>query len=125
MTSIDERIRAALQAEEEQLIAEFDQFSEEPGYFRQAGALFQGKTWWATLILLITQTAMFIAAVWAAIHFFRAESVLEALRWGLPAAVLMLAALVIKLAFWPQMHINRLERQLKRMELLIVAKSSD
>ncbi|MBW0144412.1 hypothetical protein KTQ36_03775 [Sphingomicrobium sp. B8] len=73
-------------------------------------------------MLFIVQFALFLVSVWAAIHFFRAETELEALRWGLPAAVAFLASLTMKLTFWPQMHINRLERQLKRMELLLVAK---
>ena len=122
MTSIDERIRAALAAEEAHLIAEFEEFSEEPGYFTQAFSIFKGKTWWAATILFVTQSIIFVAAVWAAIHFFRADTVLDALRWGLPAAVGFLASLTMKLTFWPQMHINRLERQLKRMELLMLAK---
>ena len=121
MTSIDERIRAALEAEERDLVADWDGL-EEPGYFTQAFSIFQGKTWWAATILFVSQSVIFIAAVWAAIHFFRADTVLDALRWGLPSAVGFLASLTTKMAFWPQIHINRLERQLKRMELLMMAK---
>lgn len=41
------------------------------------------------------------------------------LRWGLPAAVLVLMSLIIKLAVAPTIHHNRLMRELKRIELQI------
>lgn len=115
----DARILAALDTEQRQLLADI---GEEPGYFAQLPGLFSGKTWWAAAMLMLFQTLIFIAALWASIHFFRAETVLDALRWGLPAAVGMLASLTMKLVFWPQLHINRLERQLKRIEALMVAR---
>lgn len=115
---IDARIMAALDAEQRQLLVDI---GEEPGYFAQVATVFQGKTWWAAAILMVAQSVIFVAAVWASVHFFRADNMLDALRWGLPAAVGLLASLTIKLVFWPQMHINRLERQLKRIEALMVA----
>lgn len=115
---IDDRIMAALDAEQRQLLADI---GEEPGYFAQVATVFQGKTWWAAAILMLAQSVIFVAAVWASVHFFRADTMLDALRWGLPASVGLLASLTMKLVFWPQMHINRLERQLKRMEALMMA----
>ena len=51
---------------------------------------------------------------------FGADDALSALHWGLPAAVLLIMALMIKLALWPVMQTNRLRLSLKRLELLVV-----
>jgi len=52
-------------------------------------------------------------------HFFEASEPVAQLRWGLPAAVLLLMSLIIKLAVAPAIHHNRLMRELKRIELQI------
>ena len=44
-------------------------------------------------------------------------AVLSALHWGLPAAVLVLMALIIKLGMMPELQANRLMRELKRLQL--------
>ncbi|MBL0947966.1 MAG: hypothetical protein IBJ06_07470 [Brevundimonas sp.] len=66
---------------------------------------------------MITQTLLFIGGVWAAWRFFQATEALEALRWGLPSAVLILSSLMLKLAIWPVIHANRTIHALRRLEL--------
>jgi hypothetical protein len=51
--------------------------------------------------------------------FFEATDPVVQLRWGLPAAVLLLASLAVKLAVAPAIHANRIMRELKRLELQI------
>ena len=67
--------------------------------------------------MLIAQLAMFAAAIYLAVQFFEANDTLEALKWGLPSAVLLIQALLIKLALWPSMQANRVIREVKRLEL--------
>jgi hypothetical protein len=110
------RIDAAIAAEERELLR---QIAQEPGYFAQVGGLFTGRTAWVNLLLLVVQTALFIASVYAAVAFFGADDPLTALRWGLPAATLLLMAVIVKIAFLPIMHINRVERTLARLATLI------
>ncbi len=73
---------------------------------------------------MVVQGLVFIAGVWATWHFFQAGDALAALRWGLPAAVLLLMALIIKMALWPTMQTNRVIRELKRLELQVARASS-
>lgn len=54
--------------------------------------------------------------------FFEATEPVTQLRWGLPAAVLMLMALAIKLSVAPAIHANRIMSELKRIELQIALK---
>lgn len=44
---------------------------------------------------------------------------MQQLRWGLPAAVLLLGATMVKLAVAPALFHNRVMRELKRIELQI------
>ncbi|WP_379547860.1 DUF6768 family protein [Qipengyuania sp. DSG2-2] len=113
---LDEMIDAALNAEERELL---HQLGDEPGYFTQAFGLFGGKLGWVTWLMMTAQILMFAAAVYLAVRFFQAEEPLEALKWGLPSAVLLIQALLIKLTLWPSLQANRVIREVKRLELQI------
>ncbi len=113
---LDEMIDAALNAEERELL---HQLGDEPGYFTQAFGLFGGKLGWVTWLMMTAQILMFAAAVYLAVRFFQAEDPLEALKWGLPSAVLLIQALLIKLTLWPSLQANRVIREVKRLELQI------
>lgn len=115
-TKLDSEIDAALEAEERDLLR---LIGEEPGFFSQALGLFGDRTDWINWLLMAVQIVLFVVAVWAGWRFFEADNVLEALRWGLPSAVLVLMALMLKLALWPTMQANRVIREVKRLELIV------
>ena len=115
-TEIDRMIEEALQGEEQAL---FRETAREPGFFNQAFGLLGGPNGWVNVVMMVVQAALFIAGLWAGWRFFEAETALSALHWGLPAAVLVLMALIIKLAMMPELQANRLMRELKRLELQI------
>ncbi len=113
---LDRMIDEALDAEERALLS---QIGEEPGYFSQVWGLFGGQLGWVTWLLMIVQTAMFIASVYAAIRFFNATDTLTALHWGLPSVALLLMSAMTKFLLWPSMQTNRVLRELKRLELQV------
>jgi hypothetical protein len=117
MRDIDQTLNDALDAEERELLRRID---EEPGHAEQALSLFRGRNGWVSVVLMAAQTVLFVTGVWAAWKFFGADDALSALHWGLPAAVLLIMALMIKLALWPVMQANRLRLTLKRLELLVI-----
>ena len=114
MTVIDRLIEEALDGEEQAL---FRDTAREPGFFDQAFGLLGGRNGWVNGILVVVQAALFVGGLWAGWRFFEAETVLSALHWGLPAAVLVLMALIIKLGMMPELQANRLMRELKRLQL--------
>lgn len=114
MRDIDQTMDAALKAEERDLLR---RIGEEPGFFNQTLGVFGGSTGWVNALLMLVQTGLFLVGAWAGWRFFQAAETLEALRWGLPSAVLLLMALNIKLTLWPTMQANRVLRALKLMEL--------
>lgn len=119
MSSNDRMINEALAAEERDLL---QRIGEEPAYIEQALGLFAGRNGWVNGLLMVLQAALFFGGLWAAWNFFAAETVLSALRWGLPAAVALLMGVTIKMALFPVVHIQRLQLALKRMELLMATK---
>lgn len=115
MKDIDRKIDDALDAEERELLRSLD----EQGFFAQAIGVFGGPAGWASGVMMAAQAITFVAGVWAAWNFFEAGEPVTQLRWGLPAAVLLIVATMIKLALVPRMESNRLMRELKRIELQI------
>ncbi len=118
MHDSDQMLDEAIAAEERELLR---MIGEEPGYLRQALGIFDGSTGWVNLVLMIVQGAAFVAGAWAAWNFFTADNVLLALRWGLPAATLLLMSLIIKTALWPTIQANRVIREIKRIELQLAS----
>ncbi len=114
MRDLDQLVEAELSREERELLS---RIGEEPGFFPQMLGLFSGRLGWVNAAMMVAQTALFVAGAYLAWRFFGAAEPAEQLRWGLPAAVLLLASLMIKLALWPEVHSNRLMRELKRIEL--------
>ena len=122
MRNLDNMIDEALNAEETELLKSI---GEEPGFFSQTFGIFSGPTAWVNVLLMGVQGLMFIAGVVAAWNFFQAGEALTALRWGLPAGVLLLMSLVIKMGMWPTLQTNRVIRELKRLELQIARASRE
>ena len=114
MKDIDRMIEEALDGEEQAL---FRDTAREPGFFEQAFGLLGGRNGWVNGLMVAIQAALFVTGLWAGWRFFEAETVLSALHWGLPAAVLVLMALIIKLGMMPELQANRLMRELKRLQL--------
>jgi len=92
----------------------------EPGYFKQAIGLFTGRMAWVHWLIMIAQVGFFIGGAWCAVHFFAAQDGLDAMRWGLPAAVLLIYSAIFKSSLGPQMETNRLLMEIKRLELRLV-----
>ena len=107
-------ITRALKDEEEALLRSI---AEDPGHIDQIAAVITARSGWVAMVLLVAQSLLFLAGAWAAWNFFQADEPLSALRWGLPASVLLLASLMLKLSLWPAMHAQRQLQVLKRIEL--------
>ena len=114
MQDIDRMIEEALDGEEQAL---FRETAREPGFFEQAFGLLWGPNGWVNVVMMVVQAALFVGGLWAWWRFFEAETPLSALHWGLPAAVLVLMSLIIKLGMMPELQANRLMRELKRLQL--------
>ncbi len=116
MRDVDQMIDEALDAEERELLRSI---GEEPGFIERTLGMFDQRVLWVVGLMMAIQSIIFIAGAWAAWMFFEATDVVTQLRWGLPAAVLLLMSLMIKLSVAPAIWAKRLMRELKRIELQI------
>jgi hypothetical protein len=116
---LDDLVEAELSREERELLS---RIGEEPGFFGQALGLFGGRLGWVNAWMMFAQAVLFFGGAYAAWRFFGQAETVSQLRWGLPAAVLLITSLMIKMAMWPELHANRLMRELKRIELQLAAR---
>jgi hypothetical protein len=119
MSKLDQLIEEALSDQDKEMLRE----TGELGWFALGASQFTGKLGWVSWVLMITQTALFVAAAWTGWHFFAADNVLTAMKWGLPSATLMIVATILKTSLMPQMQADRVLRELKRVELMIAHKN--
>ncbi|MGY6646863.1 MAG: DUF6768 family protein [Salinarimonas sp.] len=117
MDELDRRIAAALADNDLGLPED----AREPGFFALAFSTMRGPQGWVTWVLMVVQTVMFLAAIWAGWHFFAATDELAAIKWGLSAATLAILATQIKMALMPQMQANRVILAIRRLELRLAA----
>jgi len=116
MSDIDRLIEETLDHEDAELRRAL---GEEPGFIASAFGMLRGPGAWPRQLMFIAQAILFLAGVWFAWEFFQAETVLEALRWGLPSAVLMLGALVVKTSMAAFLTEHRLLMEIRRLELRV------
>lgn len=122
MRDIDRMIDEAIYEEEGELLR---QIGEEPGFFTQLFGIFGGRTGWVNVYVMVAQTIFFFAGVGAAWMFFLAADPVNQLRWGLPAAVLLIMALMLKMMVWPTVQTNRLLREIKLIQLQLARRAGN
>jgi hypothetical protein len=113
---LDRMIDRAL---EEERAAPESVFGHEPGFFEVGLSLFRGPRGWTNVATMAMQITLFAGGAWLAWLFFQAGDPLTALKTGLPAAVLLVMALVAKTSLVPLMAENRLLLELRRLELRV------
>jgi hypothetical protein len=87
---IDDMLGQALHEEERYLLQRIDERREFFPQLRESIGL-------VVALSMLGRSVLFLGGVWASWRFFQAGDVLSAVRCGLPAAVLLIASLVI----WP------------------------
>ncbi len=119
MTKLDDLIHEALEDQDKAAVAE----THELGYFALGLSQFSGKMGWVTWLVMVIQGAMFLGGVYCAAQFYSETQVLNALKWGITGAALMIMAVNLKLSLAPQMQADRVIREVKRLELLLLSRN--
>lgn len=119
MTKLDDLIQDALEDQDKAVLAE----TNELGYFALGLSQFRGKLGWVTWVIMFVQAALFLAGVYCAVQFFGATDVLAAVKWGISGGVLIIVATSLKMSLMPQMQADRVIREVKRLELLLLSRS--
>ncbi len=118
MTKLDDLIHQALEGQDKAAVAE----TRELGYFALGLSQFGGKLGWVTWVIMLVQVVLFLGGVYCAVAFYGASDVLAAVKWGISGGVLILMATTLKLSLMPQMQADRVIREVKRLELLLLSR---
>ena len=116
MTDFDDRLRTALDADDEAFLSELES---ERGMFAQIGDTFSGPLGgWAKLIfvILFPMSAFMLYAVW---QMFTVEGPRELILWSVGALAGAIAVGLVKQWFFERMNLMAILRELKRIELRI------
>ncbi len=119
MDKLDKLIEDAMKGEDRVLLED----TKELGYFALGLQQFRGKLGWVTWMIMIMQSVLFLAGIWCFYEMYVTSEVLLAIKWGVVAATLLLTAINLKLSIWPQMQADRVLRELKRVELMLLNRS--
>jgi hypothetical protein len=119
MDKLDKLIEEALLVEDREIFEE----TRELGWFALGLSQFRGKLGWVTWVVMLVQGTMFLVAVWCAVRFFQSTEVLLAVKWGISGSAMMIMATVLKMSLMPQMQADRVIRELKRVELMLVRRA--
>ena len=118
MNEIDQKIRAALRRD-----PNADPRAGEPTLAEEVLMAFRGRQRWLSTLLIGFNLAAFLGLVFAVMRFNASADVATQLRWGGVALVLLLIVALFKIWFWLEMHTNRVLREIKRIELLLVSRA--
>lgn len=118
MNDIDEKIREALKSNKES-----EELFEEKGMLAEVVAPFRGKRRWVNWLGIAYGLVANVLFFWAAYRLYMAEAAADKLNWALLAGVAVLFVAFSKVYFWMEMHTNRVLREVKRVELLVLSRT--
>ena len=114
MNDIDEKIRKALNKEDQKIL---DQFGAEPGPIGMVLDTFKGNQWWFTLGIWVFGFAVFALLIVFGFNYFAAEDLKTSMTWGIGILLSGMGLVIVKVGAWQQMQTQTLMREIKRLEL--------
>ena len=118
MTDIDDKIRAALRQEEDV------GFEDDQNVFQMMADTFRGKNRWLVVLFYLYTFAFFALGIFCAVRFFGASGD-ERILWAVGFTLTMMLVAQLKAWYWMQLNRNTILREIKRLELRIVALSEE
>ena len=116
MTTVDERIRGALSAEDEAFLEALDR---ERGMFQQLGDGFRGTMGRWMGVVYIFALAITAIGVWAATRLFATSDLRETMLWLGAIGLAVFATAMLKLWIFGRMNTLTILRELKRIEVRV------
>ena len=118
MNNLDEQIRAALKAEDAEMLSRYD--GDAPIHEMMI-ELYQGRRRWLNLVLTVASFGLFGLMLLCGYRFFNAESVRDMIAWATGSLMLFMWLVLFKLWFWLEMLKNSVIREVKRVELHVAS----
>lgn len=113
MSKFDDLIGQALTEEDRALLASHA----EPGYLAQAFGLFRGPMAWVMWLVNAAGAVAFLVGIYAFGKMVGSADAALAVKWGVSVLVLFQITTLCKTFMGNHMEVNRMMRELKRVEL--------
>ena len=119
MNDLDRRIQEALQTSPSGPALARDQSVAE-----ELIGTFKTRHRWLHAIAFVFTFACFMGATYSGYRFAIATAVHDQMMWGGLCVLGLVSTGFLKMYFWLEIHTNRMLRELKRVELLLVVRAS-
>ena len=116
MNDLDEQIRAALKAEDAEMLSRFESEESLPSMMID---LYQGRRRWINAGATLVTFVIFALQIWCGFKFFGAETTRELIAWSTSFLTLFLFIVMMKIWFWLELLRNSVTREVKRLELQV------
>jgi len=121
MNKFDDLMSQALTQEDRELLARHA----EPGYLAQAVGLFRGPSAGMMWMLNLAGGVAFLVGAYAMWQMVNAADALLAVKWGIGGLFLFQITSLCKTFMGNRMEVNRIMRELKRVELQVSLMRTD
>ena len=119
MNELDKNIRAALAADEAELLRQF----EEPSLSEQVIESFRGRRRGLMALTFVIGAGYAALMIVSVIQFFRAEELREMIAWACGFGLGVLSVGLTKIFYWMELNRNAVTREIKRLELQVARMS--
>lgn len=116
MSRFDHAIKQALAIEQAEILKRYGENLHTVNTIR----LFARRSRWRSAGLIAVLVAALVGGLWKSWNALRADAVVDALHWGLPFAVLVVAALIVRMAQVQMTRFNRLHLATRRLQLVVI-----
>jgi len=114
MNDIDEKIRKALNAEDQKIL---DDFGEDLGPLDMVVQSFKGKQWWIMAMLYFWGIVTFGVMIFCTMNYFNTNDLKESMSWGIGILLCGMMFTIVKITGWQQLQNQAIVREIKRLEL--------
>lgn len=117
MKDFDQKIQQALEVDEKEIIAQFEQ---EPAIHEMLAEMYRGKNRWLSILVSFLIFIFFIFSIYCAIQFFQGSSNQEWIGWATGFLFSQLVISMLKIWYMMEMQRHSIAREVKRLELQIL-----
>ena len=114
MNDIDEKIRRALNAEDQKIL---DEYADDLGPLDMVAMSFKGKQRWIMAMLYIWGVVFFGVMIFCTVRYFNTDDLKESLSWAIGILLCGMFLSIVKITGWQQLQNQAMIREIKRLEL--------
>lgn len=115
MTSIDDKIKQALNEEYQELISENNKIDANP--FKQMSTGFKGKMGWMYIAVIVFGALVTVMSIYSIYSFYHETEIKSLIGWGVAIIVTIFLTQITKMWYWSELGNNRVIREIKLLEL--------